>query len=202
MYMEHNIGTDVFSLDIKPSARVWKENVPFKEPNQITWNKCRRWKSKISISSPSITTFVSTTESSIHNSSGHINNINTTTDYENPLPSPPLITTSSISSPSITTFVSTTESSIHNSSGHINNINTTTDYEILIHNSSDHINNIHTHIDQESHRHFHRRGLTFHVEFVCESKEAEKNRDRNRELIGKSVEDYAAAVGAKERSRY
>ncbi|CAN7054118.1 unnamed protein product, partial [Brassica rapa subsp. trilocularis] len=44
---------------------------------------------------PSITTFVSTTESPIRNSSGHINNINTTTDND--------------------IF-------IHNSSDHINNI--------------------------------------------------------------------------------
>ena len=32
------------------------------------------------------------------------------------------------------------------------------------------------------------------MEFVCESKEAEKNRDRDQELISKSFEDYAAAV--------
>ncbi|KAH0940327.1 hypothetical protein HID58_007788, partial [Brassica napus] len=122
-----------------------------------------------------------------HQSHPHVTTSTTSTQ--------PLTMRAPISSPSITTFVSTTESSIHNSSGHINNINTTTDYEILIHNSSDHINNIHAHIDQESHRHFHRkRGLTFHVEFVCESKEAEKNRDRDQELISKSFEDYAAAV--------
>ncbi|CAN7054120.1 unnamed protein product, partial [Brassica rapa subsp. trilocularis] len=51
------------------------------------------------ISSISLTTFVSIPETSIRNSSAHINNINTTTDHEIHIP-------------------------VHNSSDHINNIHT------------------------------------------------------------------------------